>query len=138
MVYDISSKLSLQYLEDNYDKIPLPQPIQQDDIETARPRGIRLDASRDEHCYPAERFPVVIAGYRGSSTLPQEVYKSDVEKFIQYRPDCTFGGEFALDNQEEIDTVFLAVIEVIHKLKKRGAVPQYPVYIRLRPIINPI
>jgi hypothetical protein len=135
MVYDTSSRLSLQYFHDIYDKIPLPQPIHK--YEAPRRRGIQLEASYDSPYYPAERFPVVVAGYRGPSTLPPEVNESDVEKFIQDRPECIFGGEFALDNQEEIDAIFLAVIGVIHKLKKGGAVPPYQVIVCLLLIIVP-
>lgn len=130
LIYTISDGSSLQYLEEIYDKIPKPpQPVNivphkiPNGYSGPRVRGIRLESLESEiKDYPAYvamgTYPVVIAGYKGDDKLPRQVNKSDVDKFLSNHPNCVFGGEFALDNLEEIDDVFKVVIEVIHGLRE--------------------
>jgi hypothetical protein len=145
MVYDTSSKASFQWLHDNYGKIPLPAPLDMKlirrpsgyECEVSQARAIRLSVY-DGVGFPAERYPVIIAGYKAPGNLPREADISDVEKFVQHRPDCTFGGEYSEDSLEEIDAIFLVVIGVMDELRKRGTIPCRQVCTRLLPHGVPI
>jgi hypothetical protein len=55
---------------------------------------------------------------QAKENLPREVNDSGIEKQLSGHSGCTNGGEFAMDNFEEVDAVFLAVIEVIQDLRK--------------------
>jgi hypothetical protein len=149
MIYDATSKASLQYIEDVSSNLPLPPPLQkkeamivrnEDENEYVVPpfRAIRMGTSDDAPRYPAQKYPVIIAGYKPSAQVFQEVNCSDVEKFIQDRPECKFGGEFALHNQEEIDAVFLACIEVLHRLKEQAGTSLRQVNVCMRSNTIPI
>jgi hypothetical protein len=149
MVYDTTTKPSLQYLEDVYSNLPLPPTRGRREATIARNedgseyivppvRAIRVGISDDAPRYPAQRYPVIIAGYKPDAQVFQEVNLADVEKFIQDRPECKFGGEFALHNQEEIDAVFLACIEALHRLKEQGVASLRKVNVWMRSKIIPI
>jgi hypothetical protein len=148
MTYTISDSGSLQYLEEIYDKIPRPPkpPGFGGHNNNWRPeiRGLKMEHELTWNVeYPAyvalERYPVVIAGCKDTGHLSQQVEKPDIEKFISSRPNCVFGGEFSLDNLEEIDAVFKVVVGVIHGLRKK-AVRDQPVQVDIKDIQtrNPI
>jgi hypothetical protein len=69
---------------------------------------------------PMKHYPVVIAGYKPRRNLPRDFDDSKIEKFLSDYPGFIYGREISMDNLEEIDVVFMAVVKVIRDLRKIG------------------
>jgi len=120
LTYTVSDLGSLEYLDSLYDSIPkLPRyrnTVVRSKAHQAHPEesevrvlyleGLRRKRSIELPGYVVrEDYPVVIAGCKAPGQARQ-VHDSDVQKFLKDHPSCTFGGEFELDNQQEIGKNF--------------------------------
>jgi hypothetical protein len=151
LVYSIADESAPQLLEETLNTIPSPpaaanvssMAVSRRMYSGPTVQGIRLQNLADERAaggmqklfdlkdeslhytpyVPMEKFPVVIAGHKPENNPHREISDKDIQRFISNHQGCTYGGDFALDNLEEIDAVFLAVSKRIHDLRKVAISP---------------